>query len=153
LLKNTVECEPITETKNGVEKKIYRTATIRCKGKSVAGKPRRFVFSEATMDALLKWVQERGEDDCPFMFITRINGIVKQVGDTVFNTWCADDFSKIVGRRVHPHALRYSRATTLSNSGVELEKIRLLLGHESVATSKIYVVSNTDEDDIKDLLL
>lgn len=43
--------------------KQYLTHTIRCKGKSVVGKPRRLKFGEDAMSWLKKWLDIRGEDD------------------------------------------------------------------------------------------
>ena len=37
-----------------------------------------------------------------------------------------------------PHVLRHSSATAMLNNGAGLEDVRLLLGHESVATTQIY---------------
>lgn len=41
-------------------------------------------------------------------------------------------------KKVHPHMLRRTRATTLYQNGVELALISRILGHASIETSKLY---------------
>jgi integrase/recombinase XerC len=46
---------------------------------------------------------------------------------------------------ISPHDLRHSFCKNLVNSGVSLEKVALLAGHESLDTTKIYChPSNAD---------
>ena len=130
--------------------RTYKTNEIRCKGKGELGKPRKLQFSEEAMEAIQKWLGERGEDDCPYMFVSKYRGEIKQISESTFNRWCSTLFAKIVGRRVHPHLFRESRATNLVvHSGKDLETARKLLGHESSETTKIYVIreDNDDADD------
>ena len=67
------------------------------------------------MDALKKWLEVRGDDDCPYMFVvkTKDGSKVRQIGYSAFNDWCINEFSEIVGRRTTPHNFRRSRATNL----------------------------------------
>ena len=93
--------------------KSYQTHTIRCKGSSVVGKPRKLKFGEDAMQWMKKWLEVRGEDDCPYMFVVKYkNGKTRQVGEDTFNGWCKK-FEKIIGRRCHPHQFRESRATNI----------------------------------------
>ena len=57
------------------------------------------------MDALKKWLEVRGDDDCPYMFVvkTKDGSKVRQIGYSAFNDWCINEFSEIVGRRTTPH--------------------------------------------------
>ena len=94
--------------------KSYQTHIIRCKGASVVGKPRKLKFGEDAMSWMKKWLEVRGEDDCPYMFVVKYkNGKTRQVGEDTFNGWCEKLFAKIIGRRCHPHQFRESRATNL----------------------------------------
>lgn len=157
LLKEVVDYEPTvkmikTVDEDGntieVESKSYKTHTIRCKGRSKQGKPRKLQFSQDAMDAMKKWLEVRGEDDCPYMFVTKENGIYKQTAKSTFNDWCSGLLTKLVGRRVHPHLLRESRATNLVvEEHKSLETAQKLLGHESSeTTSKHYVIREDIED-------
>ena len=161
LLKEVVDYKPI-EKKHVVKKedgteeiktvRFYRTHPIRCKGAGREGKVRQFLFSEDTMAALKQWVYSRGEDDCEFMFVTKLqNGEVRHVGNNTFNRWCQFEFSEIVGRRVHPHQFRVTRASSLAvDEGVDIKVIQKLLGHNSSTTTEGYIVRD-DSDDLDEL--
>lgn len=163
LLKSVLDSKPIIKTKqiedengNIIEKEIkyYQTHPIRCKGKSESGKVRKLYFSEKAMNAIKKWLEYREEiwkDDCPYVFVTKYGGMVKQIGETTFNNWCSNDFEKIVGRRVHPHLWRETAATQLVvEEGKNIESVKALLGHEQSSTTELYVIRDENED-IEDL--
>ena len=157
LLKEVVDYAPIIKTvtildENGkevqAESRSYKTHNIRAKGRSKAGKVRQFLFGEDAMEAIKNWLEVRGEDDCPYVFVIKQkNGSpVRQVGEETFNSWC-ELFSKILNQRVHPHLMRSSRATNLVvHQNRDLETVQKLLGHESSETTKIYVVKEEESD-------
>lgn len=158
LLKEVVDYSPIEKEitvtdENGAEvKKIsrsYRTHDIRCKGKSVVGKVRKLQFGEDVMVYFKKWLEVRGEDDCPYMFVVKTkDGKAEQVGESCFNDWCANCFTEIVGRRVHPHIFRESRATNLVvYEGKSPEVAQKLLGHNDVSTTNKHYIIREDMDD------
>ena len=161
LLKEVVEY-PAKETvvkvldENGNEEekisKKYLTHTIRCKGASLVGKQRKLKFGEDAMHWLKKWVEVRGEDDCPYMFVVKPkNGETRQVGESVFNDWCSRLFTEIVGRRVHPHLFRESRATNIVvYEHKSPEVAQKLLGHNDVTTTKNHYIIKSDDDDESD---
>ena len=157
LLKDVINYEPkrkivsiIDEDGNEqqVESISYKTHDIRCKGRSSVGKVRKLQFGEDVMTALKKWIDVRGEDDCPYMFVVKTkDGKAKQVSDNVFNEWCIGEFSDIVGRRTTPHNFRRSRATNLvCYDHRALETAQKLLGHESSETTQMYVIREDSED-------
>lgn len=157
LLKEIVNYSPNKKVievldENGNKKKVesvsYKTHDIRCKGRSKLGKVRKLQFGEDVMDAIKKWLEVRGEDDCPYVFVIKQkNGTARQVAETTFNDWCSGLFTEIVGRRVHPHILRESRATNLvAGQGKSIEVAQKLLGHESSETTNIYVIRDDSND-------
>ena len=116
----------------------------------MVGKQRKLKFGEDAMHWLKKWMEIRGEDDCPYMFVIKQkNGETRQVGESVFNDWCSGLFTEIVGRRVHPHLFRESRATNLvvyENKSPEVAQ--KLLGHNDVSTTtNHYIIRNDDFDE------
>jgi len=157
LLKEVINYDPIIKTisiidkegnKINVESKFYKTHKIRCKGRSKVGKVRQLQFSQDAMDAIKKWLEVRGDDDCPYVFVSSDKNGYHQVSETTFNLWCTTMLSKLVGRRVHPHLLRESRATNIVvEEGRSIETAQKLLGHESSeTTTKHYVIREDIED-------
>jgi integrase len=161
LTKDVVDKPPIIKvikTKdddgNEVEREVkyYLTDEIRCKGRGKTGKVRKFKFSDWSMDALKKWIEERGEDNCPYVFTTKNRNGVKQVCETVFNEWATAYFTPLLGRRFHPHCLREARATDIVvNQGKNIEVAQSLLGHASAETTKIYVINDNEDEESDEL--
>jgi len=148
--KSTVKVKDEDGKETSIEVSSYRTHNIRCKGHGALGVVRKLQFSEEAMEALKKWLEVRGEDDCEFMFVCKDKDGVHARQPENFNYWCKKLFTLIVGRRVHPHLFRESRATNLVlHSGKTLETAQKLLGHKSVETTKIYVIRE-DTDDADD---
>lgn len=161
LLKEVVNSEPDEKEitildEDGKEQKaiskFYKTHTIRCKGPSKIGKPRVLKFDQDTMDTFKKWLEVRGEDDCPYMFVIKEkDSSTHQVGEQVFNDWCSGILTKLVGRRIHPHLFRESRATNLVVYEHKSSKVaQKLLGHESVETTEQHYIVRDSEDDESD---
>lgn len=143
--------------KKTVTSKYYLTHTIRCKGASIVGKPRKLKFNEDAMYWLKKWIEVRGEDDCPYVFVVKRKDKntgeikTKQVCEGVFNDWCKGLFTEIVGRRVHPHLFRESRATNLVvYEHKSPEVAQKLLGHNDVSTTKNHYIIMDSADDESD---
>lgn len=53
--------------------------------------------------------------------------------------------SRKLGFRVHPHLIRKTMATAALRKGMPIERIRVLLGHESIATTTIYAQTSQSE--------
>ena len=142
LLKEVVKYEP----KESTQSVSYLTHSLRCKGRGRVGKVRKLQFDQSAMDAIKKWLDVRGNDDCPFVFATKEKGQYHQVAAETLNGWCNNYFESIVGRRVHPHLFRETRATTLVvEQGKDIKTAQKLLGHASSTTTETYVIRQ-DED-------
>lgn len=156
ILKEVIDYKPIIKEKkvknpDGIEEIktaiFYQTGEVRCKGKGHKGEIRKLNFDQDAYDAIKKWLEVRGDDDIPYLFVTKYQGQLKQAGEGVFNDWCKDDFSKIVGRRVHPHQLREQRATNMVlYENKDIKSAQALLGHKSSVTTEIYVIRDGSED-------
>lgn len=127
-------------------KGFYITHEVRTKGEGKEGNIRQLAFSEEAKKAVERWIKHRGEDDCEFLFITNYGGGKKQISATTFNYWCTHIFTPIVGRRVHPHQLRSTRATHIVTvDGKDINSAKNLLGHKQSSTTEIYVVRDEEE--------
>ncbi|AAT43352.1 hypothetical site-specific integrase/recombinase [Picrophilus oshimae DSM 9789] len=47
--------------------------------------------------------------------------------------------------KIHAHKFRHTYAKNLLRSGVDIETIRIMLGHEDLGTTQIYTVLGADE--------
>lgn len=55
---------------------------------------------------------------------------------------------KKMGIRIHPHLIRKTTATQAMTRGMPIDEVRIMLGHESIATTTIY--AQTLKDNIKE---
>lgn len=69
--------------------------------------------------------------------------LVTDRGKALYPKWVYNRVNKLLGLVTtqtarHPHVLRHSYATHLSNAGADLNAIKTLLGHENLAATQIY---------------
>lgn len=139
LLKEVVNYEKLPE------KEYYQSHEVRGKGRGKVGKRFKLYYNQETQDAIKKWLEVRGEDDCPYVFVSRhSDGTVTQLSKTTLNYWCSDIFSVILNRRVHPHGIRMSKATSEAINGKSVEAIQRLLNHSDPSTTALYIVKDGD---------
>jgi integrase/recombinase XerD len=78
---------------------------------------------------------KKGQEDT--LFLNRRGG---QLSRAMVFTIIKDLATKIeLNKNISPHTLRHSFATHLLENGADLRSIQLMLGHESITTTEIYV--------------
>jgi site-specific recombinase XerC len=145
--KDVINKKKAFDKKNDKELDYYVISNIRGKGRGKTGKPISIIFDEVAKLAGIKWLEVRGEDDCEAMFVRKFrDGRVERLSPSAFNGWCTNKFSEIIGRRMHPHLIRSSRATIASQEdNVDIKHIQKLLNHNDPSTTNIYIVKEEDD--------
>ena len=106
-------------------------------------------FNEVTRTWIQRWLKERGEDNCPYLFVQKKvykNGGRKQWGIHGMERMIRD-MGKRVGVKAHPHKFRHTFATNALNKGIPIEQVQQLLGHERLDTTLIY--AKVAREDVK----
>lgn len=141
----------------GINHNYFVSNSIRCKGAGKLGKVREFKISTDTMRYIRRWDKQRRElvnelglgDDAASLFVHIDRSGVTDLTPAAFAYWFSDDFSKVLGRNVHPHDLRTTRATDLVvREHKPIEAVSVMMGHNSTATTKtFYVIDNRKDSD------
>jgi site-specific recombinase XerD len=113
----------------------------RCTGKG--RKERCTPLTAQTVNALRVWLAERaGRDTDPLFPSSRGRPLSRDAIERLVNKHTAAatlECSTLRGKNVSPHVLRHSAAMALLHAGVDISVIALWLGHESIATTQIYL--------------
>lgn len=133
----------------------YMTDKIRCKGKGKTGKIRQLKFSDYSMNAIKKWLEVRGDDDIPELFIMKNHGKLEAATASTLNDICSNILTPILGRRVNPHIFRSAIASDwVVAQGKSIEAAKALLGHaDSSVTRQHYVIGIDEEAEADELFI
>jgi integrase/recombinase XerD len=116
-------------------------AHVRCRGKG--RKERVTPLSAQGVATLRAWLTERKGQPSDPVFPSRRGGPLS--GDAVqylvakYATAATQTCPSIRSKHVTPHVLRHSCAMFLREAGVDISTIALWLGHETIATTQIYL--------------
>ncbi len=115
-------------------------AHIRCMGKG--RKERATPLRRETAKLLKAWVGDHGNTDRPLFPSIRGGHLSRDALEHLVRKHCltASRACPSIGtKRVTPHTLRHSTAMDLLHHGVDQAVIALWLGHETVATTQVYI--------------
>lgn len=120
-------------------------STIKVLGKR--NKERIIPFGPELKEALRSYLQLRSEQPCAHgnnaLFIGQKS--LRIARNTVQNIVRSYLSQVTTLQKRSPHVLRHTFATAMLNNGAEIEVVRQLLGHESIATTEIYTHTTFEE--------
>lgn len=102
-------------------------------------KMRSVFFTKLAREKIEKYIEMR-QDDCPHLFISLSNFR----SNTQLTRNSIEDivkhYAKLAGinKKVTPHTLRHSFATSLIKKGADIRSVQTLLWHASITTTQIY---------------
>jgi len=132
----------ISELLNIKMSDIDKAGRIFIKGK---GKKERFVYlTPRAQKYIKKYLENRGEDESPFLFIPYKGKNVKLRAKKISSNYVEEKIKKyreLLGLNIPitPHGFRRAFATYLAEKGASVAAIQILLGHESLDTTTRYV--------------
>lgn len=122
----------------------FSARQIKVTGKR--NKQRVIPFGQSLAESLTAYMQTRDEA-CPRLseaLFVNANG--KRIGRLKVENLVKKRLSCVVkAKKRSPHVLRHSFATAMLNNRAELEVVKELLGHESLATTEIYTHTTFEE--------
>jgi len=121
--------------------------TIRAKGKSIDGKPVRFMVNIDALHYMRLWVENR-KYDSEYIFVVKYGGEINPISRNWANRFCKEILSPILGIRIHPHMFKASCITYLLEKGKDLKLVsKYVAQHEDTATtSGFYDLRSFEEE-------
>lgn len=115
----------------------WNTKSVHLFGK---GRKHRTSFINAKAEVALQTYLESRTDSCEYLFVTERKPTRKLTSNAVEKIVRAisSRVSDKISKPITPHVLRHTTATTALQSGMPIEDISKLLGHESIDTTMIY---------------
>jgi integrase/recombinase XerD len=121
-------------------------AHVACHGKG--RKDRITPLTTVTVTVMRAWLAERGGHPTDPLFPTNRGGPMShdalQQRLALHATTAAASCPSLAGKNVAPHVMRHTAAMRLLHAGVDTTVIALWLGHESTATTQIYLQADLE---------
>lgn len=111
-------------------------------------KPRTVILNPRTKRLLSEYCQARDDSLLAALFVAHGRGGEGGAISAQTAWWIVKQAALAEGllKNTSPHSLRHGRAQYLLNKGMQIEYIQALLGHESVATTRVVYAHQTDEE-------
>ena len=108
------------------------------------GKKHRISFINAKAQITLQEYLNSRDDDCEYLFATSRKPYRQMNKDGIEKIVriISNRASESIGKRITPHILRHTTATTALRNGMPVADISKLLGHEKIDTTMIYAKSS-----------
>ncbi|MDS0257463.1 site-specific integrase [Thermoplasmatales archaeon AK] len=103
-------------------------------------KARTVYIDPETKRAIAEYLTRRNNPSSPFLFTTKGSKVTPEYMGKI-----AEQITEKTGIRFSWHKCRHTYAKMLLRSGVDLETIRIMLGHENLGTTQIYATIGADE--------
>jgi integrase/recombinase XerC len=128
-----------------LEDKDVRVAENRLRVSGKGGKERLVPYGEAVRTTLATYHSLKKE-----MFPDSSKLLLTDQGKSPYPKWVYNKVKQYLGslphlERASPHVLRHSFATHLSDAGADLNAIKELLGHSSLAATQIYTHNSMEK--------
>ncbi|MEI6728265.1 MAG: tyrosine-type recombinase/integrase [bacterium] len=145
----------LSEVLNLSKKEIdHPDAQLIIQGKG--GKIRTTFLAPSAIESIKEYLQVRGEDKNPFLFISFSKNnpkkpkIYKSLTPRMVQLMIQSYANQLgIYKKITPHTLRHSFATKILFAGGDLRSVQTLLGHSSISTTQIY--THITDWQIKDL--
>ena len=123
----------------------FHTSTVKVLGKR--NKERIVPFGAELREALEQYLslranQPMAKGNDALFFGIRVPRIPKETVNHIVRRYLSQVTTL---KKRSPHVLRHSFATAMLNNGAEIEVVKQLLGHESIATTEIYTHTTFEE--------
>ena len=128
-----------------VESIDFHEATIRVKG-GKGDKDRLVVVSPTCLEHVKEWLGHRPHSSSDYLFPAK-NGDRPITERTVQRAIRKAALDAGITKKVSPHVLRHTLATTLLRRGGDIRFIQRILGHASIATTQVY--THLDDAELK----
>jgi site-specific recombinase XerC len=120
---------------------------VRGKGKSIDGKPLKYMIPLDAIKYMKLWVENR-KYESDYIFVCKYGGIIKPMSVNWADRFCKEILTPILGKRVHPHMFKASCITYLLEKGKDLKLVSKYVAqhNDTATTSGFYDLRDFEEE-------